>query len=143
MYTERYMDTPAENPEGYAATALPPLARDLQDDLLLITGVQDDVVLVGIDGADVIDHVLDLLSRLGVFLADVPVEREGVAEAGDDFAAVEHALGTEFSTVEGCGDIALLIALAVAVVVDFGFLEFEVEIEALGGGVVENNAPLI
>jgi dipeptidyl-peptidase-4 len=45
MYTERYMDTPAENPEGYAATALPPLARDLQDDLLLITGVQDDVVL--------------------------------------------------------------------------------------------------
>ena len=38
MYTERYMDTPAENPEGYAATTLPALADKLQDDLLLITG---------------------------------------------------------------------------------------------------------
>ncbi|MCW5900628.1 MAG: DPP IV N-terminal domain-containing protein [Flavobacteriales bacterium] len=45
MYTERYMDTPEENPEGYAATALPPLAGQLQDDLLLISGVRDDVVL--------------------------------------------------------------------------------------------------
>jgi dipeptidyl-peptidase-4 len=38
MYTERYMDTPTENPEGYRATALPQLADKLQDDLLLITG---------------------------------------------------------------------------------------------------------
>lgn len=45
MYTERYMDTPTENPEGYKATALPPLADKLQDDLLLITGGADDVVL--------------------------------------------------------------------------------------------------
>ena len=45
MYTERYMDTPAENPEGYQATALPPLADKLQEDLLLITGGADDVVL--------------------------------------------------------------------------------------------------
>ncbi|HOZ41270.1 MAG TPA: DPP IV N-terminal domain-containing protein [Flavobacteriales bacterium] len=45
MYTERYMDTPTENPEGYANTALPALADQLQDDLLLITGGADDVVL--------------------------------------------------------------------------------------------------
>ena len=45
MYTERYMDTPAENPDGYAATTLPTLADKLQDDLLLITGGADDVVL--------------------------------------------------------------------------------------------------
>jgi dipeptidyl-peptidase 4 len=45
MYTERYMDTPAENPDGYAATALPAQAKELTEDLLLITGVQDDVVL--------------------------------------------------------------------------------------------------
>ena len=45
MYTERYMDTPAENPEGYAATTLPTLADKLQEDLLLITGGADDVVL--------------------------------------------------------------------------------------------------
>lgn len=45
MYTERYMDTPAENPEGYAATALPPLAGGLADHLLIITGGVDPVVL--------------------------------------------------------------------------------------------------
>lgn len=45
MYTERYMDTPAENPEGYAATTLTELADKLQDDLLIITGSKDDTVL--------------------------------------------------------------------------------------------------
>ena len=45
MYTERYMDTPAENPEGYASTALPLLASQLKDDLLIITGSKDDTVL--------------------------------------------------------------------------------------------------
>ncbi len=46
MYTERYMDTPAENPVGYAATTLPTLAKELQDDLLIITGGKDDTVLL-------------------------------------------------------------------------------------------------
>lgn len=45
MYTERYMDTPTENPEGYAATTLPTSADKLQDDLLIITGGKDDTVL--------------------------------------------------------------------------------------------------
>ncbi len=45
MYTERYMDTPEENPVGYAETTLPSSAASLTEDLLLITGVQDDVVL--------------------------------------------------------------------------------------------------
>ncbi|MBK7247046.1 MAG: S9 family peptidase [Flavobacteriales bacterium] len=45
MYTERYMDTPEENPEGYAATALPPLADKLQGDLLLIQDNMDETVV--------------------------------------------------------------------------------------------------
>lgn len=45
MYTERYMDTPQENPEGYAASNLTLLAKDLQDPLLIITGGKDDTVL--------------------------------------------------------------------------------------------------
>ncbi len=45
MYGERYMDTPAENPEGYAATALANTAKDLKDDLLVITGGKDDTVV--------------------------------------------------------------------------------------------------
>jgi len=45
MYTERYMDTPQENPEGYSATNLVNVADRLQDPLLIITGGKDDVVL--------------------------------------------------------------------------------------------------
>ncbi|HMC97220.1 MAG TPA: prolyl oligopeptidase family serine peptidase, partial [Flavobacteriales bacterium] len=45
MYTERYMDTPAENPDGYANTTLPTLANKLQDDLLIIIGGKDNTVL--------------------------------------------------------------------------------------------------
>jgi dipeptidyl-peptidase 4 len=45
MYGERYMDTPQENPEGYAATDLTKQAGKLKDKLLLIHGLQDPVVL--------------------------------------------------------------------------------------------------
>jgi len=45
MYTERYMDTPVENPEGYKNTTLPLIADKLQDDLLIISGGKDDTVL--------------------------------------------------------------------------------------------------
>jgi dipeptidyl-peptidase-4 len=45
MYTERYMDTPQENPDGYASRMLQGTVKDLQGDLLLITGGKDDVVL--------------------------------------------------------------------------------------------------
>jgi dipeptidyl-peptidase-4 len=45
MYTERYMDTPQENPEGYATAALPDKCDKLKGDLLLIHGGIDDVVL--------------------------------------------------------------------------------------------------
>jgi dipeptidyl-peptidase 4 len=45
MYTERYMDTPQENPEGYAATDLINQTGKLKDKLLLIHGLQDPVVV--------------------------------------------------------------------------------------------------
>ncbi|HEY0977565.1 MAG TPA: S9 family peptidase, partial [Flavobacteriales bacterium] len=45
MYTERYMDTPAENPEGYAATRLTDRCGELEGKLLVIHGQVDDVVL--------------------------------------------------------------------------------------------------
>ncbi len=45
MYGERYMDTPQENPEGYAATNLVNQAGKLKDNLLLIHGLQDPVVV--------------------------------------------------------------------------------------------------
>jgi len=45
MYGERYMDTPKENPEGYAATDLTKQVEKLKGKLLLIHGLQDPVVV--------------------------------------------------------------------------------------------------
>ncbi len=45
MYGERYMDTPAENPDGYEATNLVKQAGKLKGKLLLIHGLQDPVVV--------------------------------------------------------------------------------------------------
>jgi dipeptidyl-peptidase 4 len=45
MYTERYMDTPQENPEGYAKNNLLKQVEKLKGNLLLIHGMQDPVVV--------------------------------------------------------------------------------------------------
>ncbi len=45
MYTERYMDTPKENPEGYALTKHTDKVDGLRGKLLVITGGMDDTVL--------------------------------------------------------------------------------------------------
>jgi dipeptidyl-peptidase-4 len=45
MYTERYMDTPVQNPEGYKRADLKNYAKELRGDLLLIHGLDDDVVV--------------------------------------------------------------------------------------------------
>lgn len=46
MYGERYMDTPQENPEGYAKTSLLHKAKDLKGRLLMIHGDMDPVVVM-------------------------------------------------------------------------------------------------
>lgn len=45
MYTERYMDTPQENPDGYAKNSLFSYIDNLKGRLLMIHGSSDDVVL--------------------------------------------------------------------------------------------------
>jgi len=45
MYGERYMDTPAENPEGYEKCNLIDQAKNLKGKLLIINGGMDDVVV--------------------------------------------------------------------------------------------------
>ncbi|MCF8427874.1 MAG: S9 family peptidase [Bacteroidia bacterium] len=45
MYTERYMDMPQTNPEGYHNADLTNFAKDLKGKLLLIHGTNDNVVL--------------------------------------------------------------------------------------------------
>lgn len=46
MYGERYMDTPEENPEGFEETSMLNHVKDLQGKLMLIHGVQDNIVLM-------------------------------------------------------------------------------------------------
>jgi dipeptidyl-peptidase-4 len=46
MYTERYMDKPQENPDGYESTNLVNQIQKLKVKLLLIHGMQDNVVLM-------------------------------------------------------------------------------------------------
>ena len=45
MYGERYMETEATNPEGFAATSLVPQAKNLKGKLLICQGAIDDVVV--------------------------------------------------------------------------------------------------
>ncbi len=45
MYGERYMDSPAANPEGYAETSLLPKAKNLKGKLQIITGYNDPTVV--------------------------------------------------------------------------------------------------
>ena len=45
MYGERYMDTPQENPDGYAKNSLLGKAKDLQGRLLVIHGAEDNTVV--------------------------------------------------------------------------------------------------
>ncbi len=45
MYGERYMDTPQENPEGYASTSLVSKAKNLKGKLLIIHGAIDPTVV--------------------------------------------------------------------------------------------------
>ena len=46
-YTERYMSTPQDNPEGYAATDVLPRLDDLTGRLLILHGMADDNVIFG------------------------------------------------------------------------------------------------
>ena len=45
MYGERYMDTPEQNPKGYETADLKNYADKLEGDLLIIHGLDDDVVV--------------------------------------------------------------------------------------------------
>ncbi len=44
-YTERYLDRPQDNPDGYAASSVLPYAKDLKGKLLVMHGMADDNVL--------------------------------------------------------------------------------------------------
>jgi dipeptidyl aminopeptidase/acylaminoacyl peptidase len=86
IYTERYMNTPKENPEGYKATSVVRAADNLSGKLLLIHGLMDDNVHA--------QNSLELLSALQKANKEVevmfyPQDRHGVGNRHSDRLMVE------------------------------------------------------
>lgn len=74
-YTERYLGTPADNPEGYRGTDILPRLPDLSGRLLLLHGMADDNVLFANS-----TRLMEALQQRGVVfdLMDYPGQRHGV-----------------------------------------------------------------
>jgi dipeptidyl-peptidase-4 len=65
IWTERYLDSPQDNPEGYKDSSPITKAADLQDPLLIVHGTSDDNV-----------HPQNTLMMSKAFIdADVPFEQ--------------------------------------------------------------------
>lgn len=64
MYTERYMETPFQNPDGYDNTNLNKKVESLSSDLLMIHGLIDDIVVV--------QHSLNFLEKC--IDANIPID---------------------------------------------------------------------
>lgn len=74
-YTERYMSTPQDNPDGYAATDILPRLDDLTGRLLILHGMADDNVIFG-NATRVIDALQAKSTPFEMML--YPGQRHGV-----------------------------------------------------------------
>jgi dipeptidyl-peptidase-4 len=73
-YTERYMETPATNPEGYAAADLAKFAKNLRGKLFLIHAMMDENVHFE-NSAHLIDALVEAEKKFDLFV--FPGERHG------------------------------------------------------------------
>ena len=74
IYTERYMDTPEENPDGYRESSPLNYAADLSGKLLLIHGMMDNNVHVQ-NSTKMIDELIKADKDFDLLL--IPQERHG------------------------------------------------------------------
>jgi dipeptidyl-peptidase-4 len=84
-YTERYMDTPAENPEGYKATSVMTYADKLKGMLRIIHGTSDDNVHMQ-NSLVLVDKLQNLKKHFEFML--YPGERHGIG--GNNRAKGDH-----------------------------------------------------
>jgi dipeptidyl-peptidase-4 len=87
FYTERYMDTPEENQEGYESASVSPYLDDLETPLLMIHGMADDNVTF--DNSTRIFAILQEGNKEFEMMT-YPGQRHGVGGKGIS----EHRLGT-------------------------------------------------
>ena len=83
--------------------------------LLVRVGMNNHRVIVGIRRDDVIDHGILLLGGLGIFLSQVPVESQVVAESCRQFPAIKFPLPAQVAPIQALLDPALLFAVLVIV----------------------------
>ncbi len=90
IYTERFMRTPGENPEGYEKGAPRSWAEDLASDLLIIHGTGDDNV-----HPQNTMQMIDALERAGkqFDMRLYPNKRHGIAGAGTRVNLFEYITG--------------------------------------------------
>ena len=84
-YTERYMDTPKENPEGYKATSVMTYADKLKGTLRIVHGTSDDNVHMQ-NSLVLVDKLQNLKKHFEFML--YPGERHGIG--GNNRAKGEH-----------------------------------------------------
>jgi dipeptidyl-peptidase-4 len=87
FYTERYMDTPEGNPEGYESSSVFPYLSDLETPLLMIHGMADDNVTF--DNSTRVFAILQEENKEFEMMT-YPGQRHGVGGEGIS----EHRLGT-------------------------------------------------
>jgi dipeptidyl-peptidase 4 len=85
-YTERYMDTPEENPEGYKATSVMTYADKLKGMLRIVHGTSDDNVHMQ-NSLVLVDKLQNLKKHFEFML--YPGERHGIG--GNNRAKGEHS----------------------------------------------------
>src|SRR5687767_3835450 len=117
--------------------------RSIDTILFLGIGVQDGEMIVRIVIANEASHGAMFGGGLGVFLAEIPIEREEIAEARDHFAEIKFSFAAESPAIESGGDGLSFAFGTEAGIVHFGFLELEMEIESALLGVIENDLPLV
>jgi len=74
-YTERYMDLPAENPDGYALSSCLPFVGQLQRPLLLVQGTDDRTVMWA-QTLRFVDKCIDAGKQLDYFV--YPMQQHGL-----------------------------------------------------------------
>jgi dipeptidyl-peptidase-4 len=96
IYTERYMKTPDENPDGYAATELISIAGDIQAEPLIIHGLADTNVHLqnSVNFIQALEHADKLFSF-------IPLPNEDHHYEGDGLATALSASAAYFSRMMG------------------------------------------
>src|SRR5262249_12006896 len=79
----------------------------------------------------------------GVFLSQVPVQRQAVCETRHQLAEIEFAFDAKVSSIQGHGNMGARGVPAEPVIVVLGLLQLEMQVQTLPLRVIKDDLPLI